>query len=1041
MDADLTLPPTSTHAGTLPRIVAVLVVHDGAEWLGNVLATIAGQRYPALDLVVVDNASADGSPEMLSRRIPPERLITLPRPVGFGRAVQAALQNEAFDGADLVWLVHDDLALAPDALNRLATALRADEQLGVVGPKLRDWDEEPVLQEVGMTIDRFGRAESFVEPGERDQGQHDVERDVLFVSTAGMLLRLDMLRELGGFDPRLAAFRDDLDLCWRAWLAGWRVAVVPDAIGYHVAAASRLARPVGRGRPGEARYLAERHTLATLLKNYGGLRLAWVLPLVWLLGVVKVAAFAVTRRFADALAVVRAWLWNLAQLPATLRRRRFVQSRRAISDGELSRVFAPGLPRLRTYTEALGSWLAGGGTRALLEDQPAEEEIAEGHALWRALRDHPVAAAGGLLLVLYLVALSPLLGGGQLVGGEVAPWPAEAADFLRAYAAPWNGEPLGTDAFPSPVQALLGLASFAGFGSAWLAQRLVVFGLVPLAWVLAVRAGRLLTARPLPRALGATVYALSPPVLGALSQGRFGALVAAALLPGVVLLAARAADPQARPKTAWRAAALLAFGMAVLAAAEPSFGVLLAAGWVVALMLAARGGRQPVIRLAVAAGAAGLLLVAWVLGLLREGAWPLLPAAEPLPLWRALSFAPPTLEGLVGAGAWVWAALVGASVVAGVLLGLKRRPGAVAGLVAGLAAAAVAAWALARWPVPGLEPGVLLVVGVLALAGLVTVAARWAVEGLGTHAFGARQVTVALAAVVFAAGLGAGLVRLAGAPWTELARGPEVVPAFVAADTARVGAYRILRLDEVDGEVRWDVLRADGPSMLAYGTTPSRTLRAFVDEAVAGAVGGADQGAGARLGVANVRYVVADAPSLRALLGGQPALDPLPAGGGRVFRVQTWLPRAVVLPDGVAGVLADGRDPGPLREFEEDGLVRHGPALLVGRIDEPGVLVLSEGVDSSWQAVASGVRLQREDLLAVNAFSAPDPGRVSVRLGGAGHRTIIAAQLLLGLALLSLALRPPGTTQERLQRATVGRLPTELEAADEPAPVGPEPGP
>ncbi|MDP8970842.1 MAG: glycosyltransferase family 2 protein, partial [Actinomycetota bacterium] len=472
----------STHtASNLPRVAAILVVCDGGEWLGSVLATIAAQRYPGLDLVVVDNGSRDGSARLLARRIRPKRLISLDRTVGFGQAVSLALQHQAVADADLVLLLHDDLVLAPDALARLVRAMHRDPTLGIVGPKLREWSEDYLLQEVGMTTDRFGRAETILEPGELDQGQHDAQRETLYVSTAGMLLRSDLLRRLGGLDARFPVFRDDLDLCWRAWLAGQRVEVVPRAVGYHIAASSRLARPVGRGRSWEARYLAERHTLAALLKNYGLLQLAWVLPVALMLAAAKTAGFLLSRRFGDAAAVVRAHGWNVVQLPRTLRRRRFVQSHRQVSDGELARLFAPGLPRLRAYAEAVSAWLAGGSTRALIEDTEPEVATAqdplEGRKLARALRDHPAACTGVLLLGAYLLGLVPLLGGGQVVGGQVAPWPESAREFLRAYASPWNGEPAASSAFASPAQPLLGVLSFLGLGSAWLAQRLLVFGL------------------------------------------------------------------------------------------------------------------------------------------------------------------------------------------------------------------------------------------------------------------------------------------------------------------------------------------------------------------------------------------------------------------------------------------------------------------------------------------------------------------------------------------------------------------------------------
>lgn len=1044
------MPPTDIPARSadrrsagLPRVTAILVVRDGVDWLPSVLATIARQHYPALDLVVVDNGSTDGSADVLARRIPDDRLITLPRNIGFPRAVATALTHPAVEAAPLVLLLHDDLALAPEAITRLVVAMREDPSLGIVGPKLRDWTDEPVLQEIGMTLDRFGRAESLLESAELDQGQHDRQRPVLYVSTAGMLVRTDVLRQLGGLDARFSVFRDDLDLCWRAWLAGHRVEVVPAAVGYHIAASSRAARHLSR-RPGQARYFAERHTLATLLKNYGTARLLWVLPVVMLLGGGKVAAFLVTRRFADAAAVVRAYIWNVGQLRQTLRRRRVVQRRRRLSDGELAGLFAPGLPRARVYIEAAGSWLAGGSTRALMEEgdravAPGEES---GSPLVRTVRRYPSVCAGLALLVVYLLGLRGLLGGAQLVGLELAPWPESARAFLRAYASPWNGEPIGSAAFPSPIQAVLGFVSFLGFGSAWLAQRLVVFGLVPLAWVFALRAGRLVTAWTGPRLLGATLYVLSPAVLGALGQGRFGTLVAAALLPGLAIVAIRAGDGRTPPASAWRAAALLALGLTVVIAAAPGLSPLVVGAYLAVLATALRReGRQPAVRVGAAGGVAAALLLPWVVDLLRgaaTGARVAAPAVE-LPLWRALAAAPEVLPAFAGTAGVRSAITAVAVVVAGVLLGLRTRPTAVAGLVVTVAASGLVTWAAARAGVRWVwAPGFLLPAA-LALAGLGVVAARTLAAELRGHAFGLRQIAVVLAAGALTVGLAGGIVRLGAGPWHGLERDPQIVPEFVTADEPRVGPYRVLLLTAQENAVAWDLLASSGLSMVEFGTRSGPSLVDLVDDSVAGAVGAADLRAGASLGLANVRYVVVseeeDARPLLEALGRQPGLEPLPSGGGRVFRVVPWLPRAVVLPpDRGESLLATG-DPGDTGPFAEDGLAWARRGVYVGEdpTAEGGLLVVSEDESPAWRAAADGQALERRDLEAVNAFAVP-PGaeRLTVRAAGGGHRLLVGLQALLLLAVISIALRPPGFTQSRAQRSVAQALPSELAMHERP---------
>ena len=643
------------------------------------------------------------------------------------------------------------------------------------------------------------------------------------------------------------------------------------------------------------------------------------------------------------------------------------------------------------------------------------------------------------------------------------PAPARpAGSVLRSYTAPWDGEPLASAAFPSPAQAFLGLFSLLMGSSPWLAQRVAVFGLLPVAWFLALRAGRLVTRRRWPRVLGATVYALSVPVLGALASGRFGALVIAALLPGLVAVTFRAGDPRTPPGSAWRAAGLLALGLAVCASAAPIETSMLVTGVVIALLVVALAGgpgrRAACVRLLVALGGAALLLAPWAVDVLRESldgaslglGLALRAEVAELPLWRALLLAPGLLAGLAGSGVVVPSLVTGAVVLAGLLVGLRARPVLTAALVLLIVVSGLGAVALTRLQVGLVWVPAVLLPGALALAVLAVVVGRWFRESLGARDFGLRRITITLAGAAVTVALLASTAALADTPWDDLRLDPALVPAFVSSQEGVVGPYRVLLLNDAgDAEgVRWEVTRGGGPSMQDYGTVSSpRLLRAFADLVATLAAGG-DPSAGDQLGLLNVRYVVLTEPSeaLPAALVRQPALDPLPVSGGQVYEVTTWLPRAVVVPaDAAEALLADGVPPAGVARVSES-LVALAPGQFSGRIrgTSGGLVVVSEASNPQWQAAADGQVLERVQLGDVNAFVLPagDAERtVSVEATGAfRRRLIVLGQIIVGLLVLSLAVRPPGVTERRL-RARV--LPAELSgvgAATGPIPVGALPG-
>ena len=143
------------------------------------------------------------------------------------------MTDPGLPGIEWIWLLHDDCEPAPETLERLLRAASRDRSVVVLGPKVLDGQDRRTLREVGVSIDRAGRRVTGIEPGEIDQGQHDHNRAVIAVGSAGMLVRRDVWDQLGGFDPRLRLFRDDVDFCWRVQAAGYRVQVVTDAVLYH----------------------------------------------------------------------------------------------------------------------------------------------------------------------------------------------------------------------------------------------------------------------------------------------------------------------------------------------------------------------------------------------------------------------------------------------------------------------------------------------------------------------------------------------------------------------------------------------------------------------------------------------------------------------------------------------------------------------------------------------------------------------------------------------------------------------------------------
>lgn len=1003
------------------HVTAVLVAHDGERWLPEALAALARQVRKPNHVVAVDTGSTDGTAALLAADAGVDAVRTLPRRTGFAAAVAAGLAHAEGTGASTapdqrswVWLLHDDCAPDPDALRVLLEQGELEPSAGVLGPKVRDWRDPQALLEVGLTTDRAGRRETGLERLELDQGQHDGVRDVLAVGTAGALVRRELWDRLDGLDQALPIFGDDIDLGWRANLAGDRVLVVPDAVVHHAAAATAGLRPLAAtGQP--TRRARRRSALYAVLVNAPLLGLLVLLPRLLLgatLGGLGRLAFRRPGEATDELLAVAGVLAH----PLRLLRGRWARRRtRTLPARAAHHLLADRRLRWRRYGDAVAGW----GSR-LSSPAPARGGYQRagapepGPAGWlRGLLGRPAVLLGLVLLGLTFVTSHSLLHDGSLAGGRLLPVPSGASDLWGSYLAPWHAVGSGTPAAAPPYLALLAALAVPLLGRAPLAVDVLLLGCVPLAGLTAYAASRRLTTRVPLRLWAAAAYALLPATTGALAGGRLDVSAAIVVLPLVLAAAGRAllADRRDGARGAW----LAAFGLAVAAAFSPLTYVLALPLLVLALLLglallARRGSRRKGARRMLAAAVMlvvpPLLLMPWTStvwahspaalagfgpaasGLADRALRPfdvllLHPGGPGLPtVWLGVPLLAAALAGLARSRRWRFALAGWAVAATGVTGGV---------LVARLSTAPLAGGATAPvWP------GVATAVAGAGLLMAAVVAADGLFGRLTGSSFGWRQpLAVVLAVTAAAVPVVAAVSWVRGGDRTALdRRDPIALPAFVAAEVSGPTQTRALLLrPEPDGTLRYAVLRRGGSNL---GDTdlpgvPGATdrLTPVVRDLAAGR-GGAVAGG---LAQSAIRYVSVSPPGDERLvraLESSAGLSRVAAGPG----VALWEVAGpvglltVVAPDGRAAVLPSART-------AADARVPAGPA---GR-----VLRLAEPTDAGWRATLDGRALPRRTADGwAQAFELPPAGgHLLLRYDGARrHRELLTQGVLLTVVLL-----------------------------------------
>jgi GT2 family glycosyltransferase len=312
-----------------PLFSVIIPNWNGAHHLPTCLNALRTQTYPRVEVIVADNASTDGSRDLLAAQYPEVRVVALLENRGFTGACNAGMS--AANG-DFVALLNNDTEVDPGWVAAVVDAFERHPDAGLVASKMRLFDQRDRFHTAGDLYRVDGR---LANRGvwERDEGQYDQEDYVFSACGGSSAYRRTMLDEIGLLDDDFFFSAEDMDLAWRAQLAGYRCIYAPAALVYHRLAAT--------GGGVTASYYDGRNMIWILIKDYPAA--LWrkhafkILRAQWALTWEALRAW----RGAAARARLRGMVASLRGVPRMLRKRRRIQRNRRVSIAYLESILTP----------------------------------------------------------------------------------------------------------------------------------------------------------------------------------------------------------------------------------------------------------------------------------------------------------------------------------------------------------------------------------------------------------------------------------------------------------------------------------------------------------------------------------------------------------------------------------------------------------------------------------------------------------------------------------------------------------------------------
>jgi GT2 family glycosyltransferase len=310
---------------TEPYVSIIIVNYNGAHHLHECLTSIQEIDYPDHEVVMVDNASSDDSIPFVKENFPFVRIISLSRNYGFAEGSNIGAKNSK---GEYVVFLNNDTKVDKKWLSELVKEIIRDNSIAACGSKMLFYDGNRI-NHAGASITLLGNAYD-IGFGQEDNGKFDQKRFVGSTCGGSMILRKKVFDLLGGFDPEYFACSEDVDICLRAWIYGFKNMYVPASIVYH-----KYGETLGKRQSAWRIYFCQKNRLVNILKNFETINIIKSLIISIPYDCVRMMIFLSFMETRTAFSLIKANIDVLAKMNRILQKRKIIQRKRRMSDSSI----------------------------------------------------------------------------------------------------------------------------------------------------------------------------------------------------------------------------------------------------------------------------------------------------------------------------------------------------------------------------------------------------------------------------------------------------------------------------------------------------------------------------------------------------------------------------------------------------------------------------------------------------------------------------------------------------------------------------------